>query len=324
MSITSDADSKQRARRVEQPSTKLCQPFRRLGRPELRSSDIAVSSIVGPPADDPIADGDETPSLSILLMLQGCGDIGLEDTELTIYAGEAAIFRSERPDAQLHVTVNKPIEAVEFRFAADFARSMARTVLATIANTFCREQGRAGENTFLVAIPLSASLLDVARTVLDCNLPEGRLRDVFMRAKALEALAVTLASLLTRAEPAATSMSPKDKERIDKARRLIETAYADPWTIESLASAVGVSETKLKAGFRTILGKSVRSYLRDTRMDRAASLLAQGKSVTEVAFSCGYTNLSYFSKAFLSSKGMSPRRLQAHCADRSVGRTVAV
>jgi AraC-like DNA-binding protein len=136
---------------------------------------------------------------------------------------------------------------------------------------------------------------------------EKDLRQLYMRGKALEALALTI-DALARMPLRALRLSARDRRAIDEARRLIETSPGEPWTIAALAEAVGLSESKLKIGFREIVGVSTRVYLRQIRIERAADMIASGQPVTEAALATGFQNLSHFSKAFRIVKGVGPRQ----------------
>jgi AraC-like DNA-binding protein len=43
------------------------------------------------------------------------------------------------------------------------------------------------------------------------------------------------------------------------------------------------------------------------RLKAAAAMLSEGRSVTDVAFSVGFENLSHFSKVFRAVHGVNPR-----------------
>lgn len=136
----------------------------------------------------------------------------------------------------------------------------------------------------------------------------GEAREIYMRGKALEALALTIETL-SRLSPRAHRLSPRDKHRIAEVRHLFENSVSEPWTISTLASAVGLSESKLKLGFREIVGRSVREHLREARVDHASVLIEQGHTVTESALASGFQSLSHFSKAFREITGVYPSEL---------------
>jgi len=78
-------------------------------------------------------------------------------------------------------------------------------------------------------------------------------------------------------------------------------------TLEEMAE---VSETSIKyftTFFKNMTGKTPFSYLIGYRVERAAILLSNTEmSITEVAYSSGFNDLSYFIKTFKKTKGVSP------------------
>jgi AraC-like DNA-binding protein len=119
----------------------------------------------------------------------------------------------------------------------------------------------------------------------------------------LEALAVVLQTVQHAAD---TPVGPRERRQLAQARQLIDQRYDEAWTVARLARTVGLSEKKLKAGFRALAGHSVHAYLREVRLDAAASMLAAGHTVTEVALAVGYSNLSHFSKSFRDAHRVTP------------------
>lgn len=297
---------------LELPPTQFTRALKQLIHPQLRSSDISVTSIVGT-LPEPISFPASGPAtFSITLVLSGIGRAQIDGVEpLDLVSGSAILFWSGGPvSGQDHLDAGEPIEAVEIRFHTDYLQSILGSLVDVIRNSLAIDRSNPSQNAYLVAIPMSAELFDVARAILGCDIHEQCLRDVFMRAKGLEALALAV-SVLSSAGPDAVRLTAREREKIDAARRLMEASFSEAWTIGALAERVGLSETKLKTGFRQLIGTSVRAYLRNIRMNHAEKLLGEGKSVTEAALACGYGNLSYFSKAFFNAKGVAPRRLTA-------------
>lgn len=92
------------------------------------------------------------------------------------------------------------------------------------------------------------------------------------------------------------------------AARLIGAHYADRLGIPELARACGCSESLLSLRFKRATGIGVHAYLQGFRLQQAAALLAQtGKSVTDIALSCGFQSPGYFKDAFRKVYGVSPR-----------------
>ena len=78
-------------------------------------------------------------------------------------------------------------------------------------------------------------------------------------------------------------------------------------TIDDMALAVGVSRSGLHRKVKSMLGTSPMEFLREARIRKAAQLLSQtSKTVSEVAYTCGFSDPKYFSKCFKAAIGQTP------------------
>ncbi len=94
---------------------------------------------------------------------------------------------------------------------------------------------------------------------------------------------------------------------VEKAETYIGTNYSYPITVEDVASYVGISRSHLFRSFQTYMGKSPKEYLSEYRIKQACHLLKEtGLSISAIAYSVGFENNLYFSKAFRKQKGTSP------------------
>ena len=89
-------------------------------------------------------------------------------------------------------------------------------------------------------------------------------------------------------------------------------AAIDSWsfgspTVEGVATAIGVERSTLFRCFRAEYGQSVKCYVDEMRLAKAARLLRMTvESVKSIAWSCGYGDQLYFSRAFSKRYGASP------------------
>ena len=82
---------------------------------------------------------------------------------------------------------------------------------------------------------------------------------------------------------------------------------AEPWTVDSLARAVGQSRSAFAARFTQLVGESPLQYLTRWRMTEAAGLLREREeSVPAIAERVGYRNPAAFMKAFTRVQGVGP------------------
>jgi AraC-like DNA-binding protein len=91
----------------------------------------------------------------------------------------------------------------------------------------------------------------------------------------------------------------------------IQAMHAEParrWSLQSLATCVGMSRTSFALKFRDMVGVSAMTYLGRWRMLLAADrLIKSGESLAAIAQSLGYESESAFSTAFKRVMGVSPR-----------------
>lgn len=98
---------------------------------------------------------------------------------------------------------------------------------------------------------------------------------------------------------------------VGKALALLHKEPSHPWTIASLAEAVGLSRSVLAERFRHYLADTPMGYLTRWRLQLAAQLLAStSKSVAEVAGHVGYESEPSFNRAFKREFGVPPARFR--------------
>ena len=75
---------------------------------------------------------------------------------------------------------------------------------------------------------------------------------------------------------------------------------------------VGLPPRKLSAQFRAAFGKPILEWLADWRLVRARELVIDGgASITDIAFSLGYSHVPTFTTAFTRRFGVPPTQLRA-------------
>lgn len=88
---------------------------------------------------------------------------------------------------------------------------------------------------------------------------------------------------------------------------LLHDRPADPWTVESLAHATGVSRATLARRFAHITGETPMAHLRDHRLTLAAHLVDEGMPLSAIAERVGFASPYSLSAAFTKHHGLSPR-----------------
>ena len=96
-------------------------------------------------------------------------------------------------------------------------------------------------------------------------------------------------------------------EHIGAALNLMHAHPEAPWTVASLAHAVGLSRTSLAMKFTALVARSPMGYLTSWRMQQAVHMIESGEeSMTHMARLVGYTSEAAFAKAFKREMGETP------------------
>lgn len=99
----------------------------------------------------------------------------------------------------------------------------------------------------------------------------------------------------------------KPEEKISKAIRFVENNFASDLKNRQLADYCGMTEFRFSRVFKERYGVRFREYLIFFRLREARRLLANAEvSVTEVAYSVGFNDPSYFTRVFRKHFGKNP------------------
>lgn len=135
------------------------------------------------------------------------------------------------------------------------------------------------------------------------------LKDLYYRAKILELLYLLFSRLHHRDAVTHHAIKKEDIECLFKTRDTLLSDLSVPPNIGLLATAVGMSPTKLKNLFKQVWGNSIYAYFQDKRMERAAFLLRNtDNTVAEVGYELGFSNLSHFGRLFERQYGLHPKK----------------
>ena len=126
------------------------------------------------------------------------------------------------------------------------------------------------------------------------------------------------ATLMKWMKKAAVAISEKLKSaRNNTSRRLITDAknvvaerYMEPdFSLDTVCSVLGVSNSYFSTIFKKETGKSFITYLTDYRMDVAVRLIVETNDKSyEIGEKVGYLDANYFSYVFKKKFGVSPSK----------------
>jgi AraC-like DNA-binding protein len=167
-----------------------------------------------------------------------------------------------------------------------------------------------GEGEFFLHEMLSPAM----RSILgELKRPKGAkgLEQLFYHSRTLELLYLLLEQLNKRTGAPCKTTDPEHIAQIFQAKTLLIRDLSEPPTIAALANAVLMSESQLKQSFREVFGVSIYQYFQQERLERAKQLLSDNnRTVKEVGYELGFTNIGHFSRLFERSFHVKPKKFQ--------------
>ena len=114
-------------------------------------------------------------------------------------------------------------------------------------------------------------------------------------------------------EPKQISITSLDEKFITKVLAIIEEHMDDEmFSIDELSREGGYSNMHFYRKIKALSGQTPSQFLRTIRLKRAAELLSKDSdNVTQIAYSVGFSSLSYFNKCFKEQFGVTPGQFAA-------------
>jgi AraC-like DNA-binding protein len=102
-----------------------------------------------------------------------------------------------------------------------------------------------------------------------------------------------------------------DQERMDRVFQFLNRQLDRTIRLSEAARIVHLSEGAFSRFFRTHAGKTFPQFVNELRIGRACHLLMEEDlNITEIAYRCGFTNLSNFNRQFRKLKSLSPHEFR--------------
>jgi len=109
--------------------------------------------------------------------------------------------------------------------------------------------------------------------------------------------------------PMELRVQPYQKKKTHPAQSFIETHYHEKIYEEEVAQLCGMNVSTFSRSFKKEHGTTFRNYLIDYRINKAKELLKNPIAmVTDIAYTVGFQDPSYFARTFRRFVGMSPSR----------------
>jgi AraC family transcriptional regulator len=98
--------------------------------------------------------------------------------------------------------------------------------------------------------------------------------------------------------------------RVDRARALIASRYAEPLSLSTIARDAGMSVFHFARVFAELEGRPPHRVLTGVRLAHAHARLRDGASVTDTCFAVGFGSLSHFVTTFRRRYGATPSEIR--------------
>ncbi len=170
----------------------------------------------------------------------------------------------------------------------------------------------------LPAPPSVRGLGAIMRNLRGLPLPKEALRKAYFSAPYLDSgkidaavkMLTFFAEYLGRMGLTLKAMADRlERAEVVFARRHVEEHFRDHLSVEDVAKKTGLSPCHFSTVFRKATGQTFVEHVQRRRVEEAKSLLSRTpKTVTEICFQCGFTNLTHFNRVFRRWTGLSPRQ----------------
>jgi AraC-like DNA-binding protein/quercetin dioxygenase-like cupin family protein len=238
------------------------------------------------------------PYLTLGMMLRGVGTLWLGGVTRTLRHGDIVVIApgdvhtgglGQRDELLSYTALHVPV-----------------TVLEAVAGN---HQGARVDSVASGVIRDQAIALELRR--VDRAVQGENTRDL---ALATEAAMLAVDRLLGRTEPGSGEIRARHQEPdcVRLARQLIDDCYAQNGltSLAALGSAAGVSPHHLVREFTRVVGLSPHQYVIQSRVRRAAELLAGRQPPSDVAATVGFVDQSHLTAHFRRLMGMTPAAYQ--------------
>lgn len=99
----------------------------------------------------------------------------------------------------------------------------------------------------------------------------------------------------------------RNEERIYQMMQYIEHHYTEPITLQDLSSSVSISVSECIRCFKDTLMQTPANYMRMFRLMKAEEqIIHTNKTISEIAFDCGFQETSYFNRCFKKQYKQTP------------------
>ncbi|WP_341704730.1 helix-turn-helix transcriptional regulator [Ferrovibrio sp.] len=255
-------------------------------------------------------DTETVPWISSNVAVSGLVEIEMPDG-LQVAAGpdQAILFRPSARNPRYHVKAPQRLRLAGYALRVDRVRQIFDGVLPQALAPLLEPDVTASR---IIPMQATRQLRSLADSLFSPDL-NGPLRHLFIEGAVLQLLARQMAGRIGQRR----ALGRQEREALAAAHSLLLLDMRQPPSLGELAAAVGLSEKRLNAAFRSEYGGTVFEVLRNHRLEHARIALEAGAApIKQIAFRVGYNHVTNFINAFTARYGMPPGRYAVTAPDR--------
>ncbi|MBK7971471.1 MAG: helix-turn-helix transcriptional regulator [Bacteroidetes bacterium] len=103
---------------------------------------------------------------------------------------------------------------------------------------------------------------------------------------------------------------------VSRIKEILFYEFSDRLTLEYLSDTLGIHPVHLSRDFSKYFHCNLGEYIRKLKIQKSYTLLSNKQlTLTEIAYNCGFSDQSHFSRCFKSEAGISPKSYRKLIAD---------
>ena len=244
--------------------------------------------------------------LEIVIITEGTVRVRIAGTEFPLKSGEGYFSNSGILHAETLTS------AAGHQHALVFSPRIISQKDDLVWKTYITPVFRNPEIPFLrlrSSVPWQREILALAETAWDQGAYERKDYPLGVRSNLSKAFSIIVNNISEiENEAHYTNAFQRDELRIKKILVFIEKNYGKTLTTEEIAGSANISESTCLRLFSTVLGTTPIRYIMKFRLQKALEDLRKGdgRTVTEIAHSSGFSDASYFNRCFRKEYGTAP------------------
>lgn len=228
-------------------------------------------------------------NIEILYCISGSGVVKCETNEYPFEKGDLCIINSNA----LHA-LQTADEVVYYCLIAD--------------RGFCADNGIPTDEICFRTIVQDARANQFFTQVIDAYEDAGACRNAKIRYAVLGLLIYLREHGILNHPATIDNAGTISIDRVKRCMAYIDQHLSQALTLDEMAAHIGVSKYYLSREFKRVTGQTVFTYLNMVRCKEAKRLILDGMSVSAAAVSCGFENLSYFTRVYKRYIGQPPSK----------------